>query len=235
MGKLQQSIVVAGMLFIAGTMAASSQSQNVRQSGAVTSGHGASWTTNGIIQDAGTSDVGNLTTLGITGTGTPFCISETKVRTGEYHKFCLGLDSDGNADLSINGYGGATSELTITIDGVAYPFPQPIPAPPIAATPLRNIASGTTDTATTSDANGTIAWNSASASGKTQTLPTCAFAINGMTVAIKDERGTASTYPITISSSGGSTVEGATSYYISIDGQAVSFQCNYVTNNWIAK
>ena len=210
------------------------QSQSVQQSGPVTAGHATSWTTNGIVQDAGTANVGAVTELGITKNGgQPFCISDTKVRTAQYNQLCLGIDSAGSANIYVTGYGGATNTLTIWIDGTPYTFPQTIPPPPIAATPLRNISSGTTDTVTSNDANGTVVWNSSTAMGKTETLPQCTNTINGFTVAIKDYAGTAGTYPITVTSV--SALDQQVAYIMAFNFQSTTFQCDGAVTAWVVK
>ncbi len=80
----------------------------VKQSGTITAGHATSWTTNGIIQDAGTAGAGALNALGITASGTPLCINDAPV-TGQYHQLCLGANSLGGGLLSYTANGGASN------------------------------------------------------------------------------------------------------------------------------
>ena len=101
-----------------------------------------------------------------------------------------------------------------------------------AATPLRSVASGTTDSITSADANGTIVWNSSSANAKSEALINCILALNGMTVSVKDGIGTAGTYPITVSSN---SIDGSGTYYLAFTHQSVTFQCDGSTTNWIVK
>lgn len=100
------------------------QSQGVQQSGPVTPGHAGCWTTNGVLQDCGVSTNGYTNTFGITANGgTPFCITNTKVRTGPYYQMCMGI-SGSSAAISINGLGGGTAPpFSIIIDGVPYTIP----------------------------------------------------------------------------------------------------------------
>lgn len=207
------------------------QSQSVQQSGPVTNGHAANWLANGIVQDAGTANVGNITELGITKNGgRPFCISNTKVRTGQYVQMCQGISTDG-ASIYIDGFGGAAAPaFNVVIDGVAYPFPSSVP---YAASPIRTVATGATDTAISADQNGSIAWNSATTSAKTQTLFACSSLLSGFNVTIKDQRGTAATYPITVGSS--SLIDGLSTYVIAANHGAATFQCNGGTTSWIIK
>ncbi len=98
----------------------------VRQSGNVSPGHATSWATTGVIQDAGTSASGSITTLGITNTGTPFCINDALISspTG-YHQFCLAANSLGGGLISYNAYGGASSlPLQINLNGVTSTIGQ---------------------------------------------------------------------------------------------------------------
>lgn len=99
------------------------------------------------------------------------------------------------------------------------------------ANPQRTITTGANDTATTSD--GTISWNSATASAKTETIYGCNSSVSGRVLIIKDEKGTASTLPITISPASGS-IEGIGSYVLTSNGQAVQLQCDGSTSNWMA-
>ena len=92
-------------------------SAQVQQSGTVTPGHATMWTTNGVIQDGGASSAGNITSLGVTGTGTPFCVNSGAV-TGAYQQLCLGISSS-SASIILQNYGGAsTAPLNFIIDGV---------------------------------------------------------------------------------------------------------------------
>lgn len=89
----------------------------VRQSGIVNAGHATSWTTTGVIQDAGSAASGSITTLGVTNTGTPICINDGPI-TGSYHQLCLGANSLGGGLLSYNAYGGASNlPLQINVNG----------------------------------------------------------------------------------------------------------------------
>lgn len=216
------------------TISAYGQSNSVEQSGPISPGHVPVFVTNGVIGDGGVSTNGNINTFGITSSsGIPFCLQDTQIHTGPYRQFCFGLTSSG-ANIYLTPYGGeANQTLNFVINGVTIPFPQPIPPPPIAATPLRTVTSGSTDTATILDANGTVAWNSSSALAKTETLPTCNFAANGFTVAIKDEIGTAGTYPITIT--GAQTLDGQAVYIMAFNHQATAFQCDSTESNWVVK
>lgn len=91
----------------------------VVQSGTITPGHAAAWATDGVLRDAGTAAAGALSTLGITGTGTPFCINSasTSSPTG-YNQFCLGLNGTA-ATISVQNYGSATAlPIKFTTNGV---------------------------------------------------------------------------------------------------------------------
>lgn len=67
--------------------------------------------------------------------------------------------------------------------------------------PMRLIASGTTDTATSADYY--IRWNSASLSAKSQVLPTCSGGLGAATIIVIDGVGNAGTYAINISVASG--------------------------------
>lgn len=101
---------------------ASAQSQSIQQSGAVTAGHVPVWIYNGILGDAGTSANPTITTFGVYGTGTPSCVSNTKIRTGGWYNLCLGYASDlSAAQISLNSFGGAASiPLNLVVNGATY-------------------------------------------------------------------------------------------------------------------
>lgn len=95
----------------------------VFQSGLVTPGHVPIIVTNGVIGDGGSADMGNVTELGITNTGTPFCINDALVSslTG-YHQLCLGANALGSGLLSFQAYGGASQlQFLCNINGVTTP------------------------------------------------------------------------------------------------------------------
>lgn len=100
----------------------------VQQSGTVTPTHPTMWTTNGVIQDAGTSANGKLSTLGITANGgTPFCINSGPI-TGPYEQFCLGMSSGGDGTISLQSIGGATTPtFNVKINGTSIPQLGAIP------------------------------------------------------------------------------------------------------------
>lgn len=279
MGAFFRLIAVLGLIF--SPIPAFAQAQSIQQSGPVTAGHVGSWVYNGILQDAGTSQNPNVTTLGIYGTGTPFCISNTKVRTGAYYQLCMGYSADlSAANISLTPFGGAPDiPLNITAGGTIFPIgpgglsslmdqqfgSQPgdiicrgvsswsaLGAGPVGqvltsngstscpswatagspiAPALRVISSGTTDTALTSD--GTIAWKSAAASGKTETLYVCDSNNNGKVLYIKDAQGTAGTYPITIAPNGSDTIDGISLYIMSFNHQSVTLQCLGASALWM--
>lgn len=99
-------------------------------------------------------------------------------------------------------------------------------------TAFRIIASGTTDTATALDV--TVAWKSSTAAPKTQTLYACGAGQKGKSLSIKDEVGTAATYPITVTPNGSDTIDNAAFAYIFFNLQNMQVQCDGAAN-WIVK
>ena len=111
------------LLLVLALLVAGPAAAQVRQSGNVTPGHIATWTTTGVIQDAGSSATPGISSLGIVGQGTPFCIVDAAVN-GPYHQLCLGANSSGAGLLSFSAIGGAAAlPLTFQINGVSYAFP----------------------------------------------------------------------------------------------------------------
>lgn len=126
------------------TLPLQAHADGVRQSGYVTPGHVARWSTNGVIDDAGSAANGRITNLGITGGGLPFCINDAPVGTfGGYHQMCLGANSAGGGLISYGAFAGASPlPLQFSVNGVIETFlPLVDGLVPIANLP---IATGTT-------------------------------------------------------------------------------------------
>jgi hypothetical protein len=102
-------IVALFLVIVAPTLAAAQQNQPVYQSGSIARGRAGYWINNGVIGDAGPANAGNITELGLTNTGTPFCINDqlTTNPTG-YHQFCLGALALGGGLMNYGAYNGAT-------------------------------------------------------------------------------------------------------------------------------
>lgn len=94
--------------------------------------------------------------------------------------------------------------------------------------PVRLVSTGTTDTATTAD--GLIKWTSASTSSKSQTMPICDSSTAKVPITIKDGVGNANTYNIIVDSNGGSTIDGAASYAITINRGSITLLCDGVSD-----
>jgi hypothetical protein len=103
------------LLLLASPHLAFAQNTPVYQSSTtpVVRGHAGYWVNNGVISDAGPASAGNLTELGITNTGTPFCVNDL-LASGPYHQFCLGALALGGGLLNYQSYNGA-SQLPFTV------------------------------------------------------------------------------------------------------------------------
>jgi parallel beta-helix repeat protein len=95
---------------------------------------------------------------------------------------------------------------------------------------VRDIASGSTDTATSTDL--LINWKSASGAAKTQTIPGCASSNAWTWYVIKDTQGDAATNNITITPTSG-TIEGAASLAISTNKGRAQIVCDSTNTNWV--
>jgi hypothetical protein len=101
-----RNYILAGLLAI--LIPAAALAQSVQQGGQITPGHATSWTTTGVVQDAGTSTNPKLTTLGIQASGlSSFCINNGPA-TGAYSALCLGLNHS-VANLTVTGFNGETA------------------------------------------------------------------------------------------------------------------------------
>jgi hypothetical protein len=98
---------------------------------------------------------------------------------------------------------------------------------------IREIASGTSDTALVTDV--TIDWNSSSASGKTETLYACGTGQKGFNLYIKDEYGNAGTYNIALTPNGSDTIDkNLLNSNLTTNLQGIQLQCQG-SGNWIVK
>lgn len=204
-------------------------SQFIVQSGNVTGGHAMSWASSGVAQDAGTSATGNISSLGVYGNGgTPFCVNSAQSSTAARVVLCMGTQLNNSAYLSLSSQNGAaTVPFDLVINGIVYPFP----GTPSTIGTLRQVSSGTTDSATSAD--GTVAWNSSSALAKTESLYACSSGSRGNLLTVVDEKGTAGTYPITLSPAGGNTINGGSTYIMAFNNQSTTLQCAGSDGNWV--
>jgi len=90
---------------------------------------------------------------------------------------------------------------------------------------VRTISNGTSDVASLTD--NLIAWNSATASPKTETIP--APTTVGDSITIKDKIGTAGTYNITITPVSG-TIDYSASFVLSSNYNAVTLVADGISN-----
>jgi hypothetical protein len=132
-----RTLILAAIGCVAASQLAYAQSNQgaVKQSGPVTPRHMTMWTTDGIIQDAGTAAGGssgqNPSTLGITGQGLPFCVISGPT-TSSYYKLCLGALTSGGGLISYEPFGGASPlPLNIDVNGTIFPVGPGIPLPVI--------------------------------------------------------------------------------------------------------
>lgn len=140
----------------------------LRQSGNVTPGHLASWTTTGVVQDAGTPANPRLTGgVGVRSTDAQSIAVNNAVETGPYSQIGLGITGS-RANITVQGFGGGSdlpldivAEGGVNINGTPYPGPAG-PYLPLAGGTMIGVAAlaGGLD-ATFSQpaaASGTIGW-----------------------------------------------------------------------------
>jgi hypothetical protein len=99
----------------------------VQQSGTVTPGHVLAWTTDGVVQDAGTPLNPGATTLGLLNSSlNAFGIANAPpTEPGPFSTLTLGYNpATGNAALNVMSFNGATPiGFEINVNGITYPFP----------------------------------------------------------------------------------------------------------------
>lgn len=109
---LEECAVLLSLLICASSL----EAQTVQQSGSVTPGHAAKWTTTGVISDGGTASNGGLTSLGVTASGPGIC-QQSGPNTGALNRVCLNATST-SGGISMTNVGGATGGFTFTLNGV---------------------------------------------------------------------------------------------------------------------
>lgn len=100
--------------------AAIAQNMPIYQTGPLTPGHALRATTNGVAQDAGSAQNGNLTEMGITNAGLPSCVRANDPASGGYRLLCVGADATVGTSGSPSGGGGAVvGPATTTVGNCA--------------------------------------------------------------------------------------------------------------------
>jgi hypothetical protein len=92
------------------TLAAAQNGATIRQSGSVTPGHAVEWTTNGVVQDAGTAASGSLTSLGVTASGPGICQNSAATSSAAWQALCLGVTTAGGGTVNLTPFGTATTQ-----------------------------------------------------------------------------------------------------------------------------
>ena len=95
---------------------------------------------------------------------------------------------------------------------------------------VNQISSGTTNTLSSlSTPRTTQAWNSSTASTKTQNIPACSSALSGYDITIVDEFGSATANHIAVVPASG-TINNSSSGSITLNNQATTYECDGSTN-----
>ena len=100
--------------------------QNILQSGIVSPGHAAIWTTDGVVQDGGSPGNAAMTELAVVKNGGIAMAVDSGLGAGgsPYVEYSVGVTSAGTVTLGANSHNGApAASLFININGVNYPFP----------------------------------------------------------------------------------------------------------------
>lgn len=138
----------------------------VQQSGTVTPGHVAIWTTNGVIRDAGTAAVGNITSLGITAAGPSLCINSALVSAAGWQTLCLGATTGTGGLISLQNFGTASAFPLgfLSNNGIAFVLPP---------------TGGTAGQFLTTDGAGNTSWSSPAGAGTVTSVATGAGLTGG--------------------------------------------------------
>jgi hypothetical protein len=98
----------------------------VLQTGNVTPGHVATFNTNGVIQDGGTAQNGNITAIGIQNSGNPAYQINNAPVTGPFTAYTEGfLPGTNTFQIGLNSFAGApAANLQFSINGTIFSFPS---------------------------------------------------------------------------------------------------------------
>jgi hypothetical protein len=142
-----RSLLVAGLLLVGSAFSAHAQNPACKQSGQVTPGHIATWTTDCVLQDGGTPANPQITGGVGVASGNQQSICTQNSKTGAVSQICLGSPATGGfLDFETLG-GGPSLPFKLRINGVDYTFPfpsTPINLPFLAATTFGVVADGVT-------------------------------------------------------------------------------------------
>lgn len=203
------AVLLAALLAICAPSASHGQGA-VKQSGNVTPGHAAGWTTNGVIQDGGVATNGSLTSLGVTAQGPGICQNSGPI-TGPYNEICLNASAT-SGGFTFTNNGGATGSPQICINGTCTQLGL------IGGiiTTVRSSSAATVTASPTSDyffcldpTNNAIALN---------LNPT---PVIGQTFLIKDCTGQSNVHAITITPASGN-IDGAANFQILVPYQSIA-------------
>lgn len=106
-----------------------------------------------------------------------------------------------------------------------------IVVPAVSVSTVTRITSGVSATATSTYTDQQIIWVSATTAAKTTTLYACTSAVTGYKVAVADEQGTASSYPISVTPASG-TIGGLSTNAIYMNLASVIYVCDG-NANWV--
>jgi hypothetical protein len=196
-------------------LATPAYAQSVQQSGTVTPGHPVAWTTNGVVQDAGTAVNGFLTSLGVVASGVGVCQNSGPI-TGPYNQACLSVTSSA-LSLNFTNVAGATGFPQLCINGVcnAFVINQPGNITTSITAPVRSSAAATVTVSATTDyflcldpTNNAIQVN----------LPSSPA--TGLSYLVKDCTGQAALHSITVTPASG-LIDNASNFVISLAHQSI--------------
>jgi hypothetical protein len=100
---------------------------------------------------------------------------------------------------------------------------------------VRQITSGTSDTASSADFGNTIAWNTGAAGN--EYLPVCSANVPGALITIADEAGTSGSHAIYVRAPSGATINGMSYVLLNQNFGSITAQCDAIsggtTTNWM--
>jgi|SRR5215472_18009144 len=205
-------------VIVACNQAIPAKPQSIQQSGTVTPGHAVCWTTNGVVQDCGTSATPFLTTLGVVGQGTNLC-AWSGPPSGAANRICFNTTPTA-LSLNFDNLNGATGSAQVCVNGACSGLnTQNHVTVGVRSTNASSVAaSPTTDYFLCLDStSNTIAVS----------LP--ATPTIGLSYLIKDCTGQAGTHSITITPAAGN-IDGNSNYVMSVPFQSVGL--TYTGAQW---
>jgi hypothetical protein len=182
--------------------------QQVQQSGTITPGHAACFTTNGVIQDCGSATASFLTSLGVAGQGQQLCTASGPL-SGAANQICFSTTPTA-LSLNFNNLNGATGNAQVCINGTCTGL--------VSLNSIKVGVRSTNTNTTLSLTNDYFLCLDPTSNTIAVSLP--ASPPTGQTFLVKDCTGQAAVHAITVTPAAGN-IDGSSNYVLTVPYQSI--------------